>query len=55
MNADRIVTTLLAGVIGVAMLTTILGRGNTPRVLDSAGSAVANMIRAALGAGAGLR
>lgn len=52
---DKAATRFLAGVITIAILTTILGRSNTPKVLDAAGNAGSNLISAALGKGAGLR
>lgn len=55
MTLDRALTTFIGGLVTVMILTTILGRSNTPRVLDSAGSAGGNLIRAALGAGSGIR
>lgn len=50
-NVDNIATTFVSGVILVAVLTTVLGRGNTPRVFDSVGRAGSNLISAALGRG----
>lgn len=55
MNVDKVATAFLGGIITVAILTTILGRSNTSRVLDSAGNAGAKLIMAALGAGSGIR
>jgi hypothetical protein len=52
---DDILSAFLAGVIGVAILTTILGRSNTARVLDAAGNAGSRLISSALGAGVELR
>jgi hypothetical protein len=54
MNFDKIINPILLGVIGVAALTTILGRKNTPKVIDSLGSAFQGSISAALGKGVSL-
>lgn len=55
MNIEKMITALFGGVITVAILTTILGRSNTPKVLDAVGKAGGNLISAALGAGADIR
>lgn len=55
MNADKILSAFLGGVIAIAILTTILGRSNTSKVLDSAGNAGSRLLSAALGAGVDLR
>lgn len=55
MNLERALSTVFGGVVMIAALTTVFGRSNTPRVLDSIGTATSNVIRAALGAGAGIR
>lgn len=55
MNIDGIATKFVAGVIAIATLTTIFGRSNAPRVIDSIGKASANLIDSALGANANLR
>lgn len=52
---DSIASKFLAGVIGIAALTTLLGRSNSPRVIDSLGNAGANLVNASLGANANLR
>jgi hypothetical protein len=54
MNFDKILNPVLLAIIGVAALTTILGRKNTPKVVDSLGSAFSNSISAALGKGVSL-
>lgn len=54
MNIDRAATMFIAGVIGVATLTTIFGRSNAPRVIDSLGKAGSSLIDSALGANARL-
>lgn len=55
MKLDDILSAFIVGVLGVAMATTVLGRSNTARVLDSAGTAGAKLISSALGAGVTLR
>jgi hypothetical protein len=55
MNADRILSALIGGVITVAILTTVLGRSNTSKVIDASGGAMSKVISAALGAGVTLR
>lgn len=55
MNLDKILSAFLGGVVAIAILTTVLGRSNTARVLDSAGNAGARLLSAALGAGTDLR
>jgi hypothetical protein len=55
MNLEKVLAAFMSGVIGIAVLTTILGRSNTSRVLDSAGNAGSKLITSALGAGAGIR
>lgn len=55
MNIEKIATALFGGVITVAILTTIFGRSNTPKVLDAIGSAGSNLISAALGKGSDIR
>lgn len=55
MNVDKVATAFLGGVVTIAILTTILGRSNSAKVIDAAGSAGSNLISAALGKGAGLR
>lgn len=55
MNLEKAISTVFGGVITIAALTTVFGRSNTPRVLDSIGSATANVIKAALGAGSNIR
>jgi hypothetical protein len=54
MNLDRLATAAITGVITIAILTTALGRSNTPRVIDSLGRAFSSTINAALGANARL-
>lgn len=54
MNADRIINPVLLAIIGVAALTTVFGRKNTPKVIDSLGSAFSNSISASLGKGVSL-
>lgn len=55
MNFDKLTTYAVGGAIAVAMATTILGRSNTARVIDSAGGAFAGVISASLGKGIDLR
>lgn len=55
MNMDKILTTFLGGIVGIAILTTILARSNTARVLDAFGNAGANLVGAALGRGVEFR
>jgi hypothetical protein len=54
MNLDKIITVPALAIIGVAALTTIFGRKNTPAVFNALGGAFANSISAALGKGAGI-
>jgi|CXWL01.1.fsa_nt_gi hypothetical protein len=51
MNFDRVINPILLGIIGVAALTTIFGRRNTPAVINSLGSAFSSSISASLGKG----
>lgn len=55
MNFDQIASAFLAGVVGIAMLTTVLARSNTARVLDALGNAGSSLISASLGRGVELR
>lgn len=55
MNIERIVAPVLIGIVGVAALTTIFARSNTPRVIDSLGKAFSGSISASLGQGVNLR
>lgn len=52
---EKALTRFLAGLIGVATLTTIFGRSNAPKVFDSIGTAGSNLISSALGRNAGVR
>lgn len=54
-SIDGIATKFIGGVLGIAALTTIFGRSNTPRVLDAFGRLFTGSLNAALGADAGLR
>jgi len=54
MNLDRTLGAFIAGVIGIAALTTIFGRRNTPAVINSLGTGFASTISAALGKGVSL-
>lgn len=51
MNFDRVINPILLGIIGVAALTTIFGRRNTPAVVNALGGAFSNSISASLGRG----
>jgi hypothetical protein len=50
-NIDSIATKAVAGVVAIAILTTILARSNTPRVINSIGTAFSGAISSALGKG----
>jgi hypothetical protein len=49
MNPDKAITTFVTGMITVAALTPIFGRGTAPKVLDSIGTSGSNLISAAVG------
>ena len=51
MNADKIISAFLLGVIGVAALTTIFGRKTSGPVIDALGGAVSSSVSASLGKG----
>lgn len=51
MNADKIINPILLAIIGVAALTTVFGRKNSPKVIDSLGGAFSGAISSALGKG----
>lgn len=55
MNIERLVAPVLLGIVGVAALTTIFARSNTPKVIDSLGRAFGSSISASLGKGVDLR
>lgn len=48
---EKIVNPIALAIIGVAALTTIFGRKNTPAVIDSIGKGFGSSITAALGGG----
>ena len=48
---ERQITPLLLAIVGVAALTTVFGRKNTPAVIDAFGRAFSGGISAALGNG----
>lgn len=48
---EKIINPIALAIVGVAVLTTIFGRKNTPAVIDSLGSAFGGSISAALGKG----
>lgn len=51
---EKIVNPIALAIIGVAALTTIFGRKNTPAVFDSIGKGFQGSISAALGQGVSL-
>lgn len=51
MNLDKILSSVLLGVIGVAALTTVFGRRTSGPVIDALGGAFSNSISSALGKG----
>jgi fucose permease len=48
MNADKLFN-VLGAIVGVALATTLVIHPNTSRVVDSAGRAFSNSLRAAMG------
>jgi hypothetical protein len=51
-NLEKGVTAFLAGLIGVALITTLVGPGKqTPAVINSAGGAISGSLLAAQGQG----
>lgn len=54
MNLDKILGSLVVGLIGVAALTTVFGRRNSAAVINASGNAFANAVSASLGKGAGI-
>ena len=55
MDFEKLLTALVVGVIGVATLTTVLGRSNSARVIDAGGRAFSGVISASLGKGVDIR
>lgn len=51
---DKVLNPVLLAIIGVAALTTIFGRKNTPAVVNAFGGAFAGSISSALGKGVSL-
>lgn len=51
MNIDTIATRFVAGVLAVAALTTVFGRANSAKVIDSLGKAFSSAVSASLGKG----